>query len=56
MKSMVIIEGSIVHALAFFYFPANGSTNTNVVSLTPSASPGESSLKISAHQDLQFLR
>ena len=30
MKSVVIIEGSTVLALVFFYFPANGSTNPDV--------------------------
>ena len=34
----------------FFYFPANSSTNPDVFfSLKPSASQGESSLKISAY-------
>ena len=32
------------------YFPANCSTNPDVFSLKPSASQGESSLKISAHR------
>ena len=31
----------------FFHFPGNGSTNLAVFSLKPSASQGESSLKIS---------
>ena len=30
MKSVVIREGSRVHALVFFYFPANGLTNLDV--------------------------
>ena len=45
MKSVVIIEGSTVHAVVFICFPANGSTNPDVISLKHSASQGESSLK-----------
>ena len=30
MKSLVIIEGSRVHALVFLYVPANGLTNSDV--------------------------
>ena len=44
---MLIIEGSTAHA--FFCFPANGSMSPDVLSLKPSASQGESYLKISAH-------
>ena len=43
-------RGRTGNALVFFYFPANGSTNIQMFfSLKPSASQGESSLKISAH-------
>ena len=40
-------RGRNVHALVFLYFPNSGLTNQNV---NPSASQGESSLKISAHR------
>ena len=30
LKSIVILEGSTVHALAFLYFSASGSTNPDV--------------------------
>ena len=50
MKSVVIIECSIVHVLVFFYFPVHSLTNLDVfLSLKLFATPGESSLKISAH-------
>ena len=50
MKSVVIIEGRRVYTLDFYYFSVNGLTNSDVFfSLKPSASQGESSLKISAH-------
>ena len=45
VKSVLITEGSSVHAL-FFYFPANDLTNPVVFSLNPSVSQGESFLKI----------
>ena len=38
MKSVVITEGSSVHAL-FFYFPANGSTNPVVFQPKPFCIP-----------------
>ena len=50
MESEVIREGSSVHALVFFCFSDNSSMNPDVFSLKPSASQGESCLKISAHQ------
>ena len=47
-EDLLIIEGTRVHTLVFF--PAIGLTNPGVFSLKPSASQGESSLKISAPQ------
>ena len=50
-------EGRTGHALVFFYFPTNGSTNPDVFfSLKPSASQGESCLKISSYWGLLFWR
>ena len=46
MKSIVIVECSTVHALVYFYFPANGLMNPDFFSPKTSAPPGESSLKI----------
>ena len=54
MRSVVIIEGSTVHALVFF--PANGLMNPDFFSLKLSAPQGESSLKISAHyREIRFV-
>ena len=45
MRSMVIIEGSNVHALGFFYFLANGGRLGMFSSLKTSAPQGELSQK-----------
>ena len=49
-------RGRTGQALVFFYFLANGSTNLDVFIVKPSASPGESSLKISGRWGSPFRR